>query len=82
MGYNIKAHWINHVASSCAIENPLGLAAHQVRAVYTAADAIYSLLKPKHVLLQAKFLASQFIDPSLSKEHHKASACLLSLEAL
>jgi len=55
---------------------------NKVMAAYRTADEKYSLLKPKHELLWAEFLASRFIDPSLSEEHHKAIAHLLSLEAL
>jgi len=46
-----------------------------------AVELKYSALKPK-CLLHLEFLASCLIDPSLSEEHHKAIACLVSLEAL
>jgi len=54
----------------------------QAQEAFHTADLTYTKLKPNHVFLRAEFLASRFIDPSLTKQHHKAITCLLSLEAI
>jgi len=49
---------------------------------YSIAQEEYNQLKPKHALLQQEFLQHRLRDPTLSEEHHKAIARLVSLEAL
>jgi len=81
-GHGTKARYINRLARSCKVFQPLSFSPAQAQAQFQAADQMYSRLKPKHVLLRTEFLASRLTDPSLSEEHHKAIGRLVSLEAL
>jgi len=81
-GHQIKAHYIRRLAQYCQITGPLGCTLPQAYATLWTADTQYSLLKPKHILLQTEFLASHLSNPMLSDKHHKVITRLVSLEAL
>jgi len=79
-GHHIKAKYIKCLTLACCIPNPLGVtqASHALHDATTQ----YLALKPKHDFLQAEFLQTWLHDPSLSEEHHKVIAHLVSLEVL
>ncbi len=81
-GHPIKDKYIKCLALACHIPNPLGVTLPQASQALQDATTRYLALKPQHNLLHAEFLQAQLRDPSLSEEHHKAIAHLVSLKAL
>jgi len=81
-GHPIKATYINRLAKSCQVLNPLGATPFEATRALQAATTRYLTLKPKHELLRSDFLWSHLHDPSLCEEHHKAISRLISLETL
>jgi len=81
-GFQVKAKFLNHLTRSCEILNPLSFSEVQATHKFLTAQERYNQLKPKHNLLHQEFLQHCLHDPTLSKEHHKAIAQLISLESL
>jgi len=81
-GFSVKAYYINWLAKSCQVFNPLGASPLEATCAYQEASATYQRMKPQHKLLWADFLHSKLLDPTLLDTHHQPIAHLISLEWL
>jgi len=81
-GFPVKAKYIHWLAQSCQICNPLLYSQEHAAHEFQMVQLQYFQMKPDHDILQQEFFQSRLHDPTLSEEHHKAIACLISLESI
>ncbi len=81
-GFLVKAKLIHWLAIACPVLNPLSFSKEQATLEFLAAQEKYNQLTPKHDLLCQEFLQLCFHNSTLSEEHHKVTARLVSLESL